>query len=112
MKLWDMLSACKYWQEFDIYVGNDYLQNISVAAGEADDLRRDEEVFDHLMDDVDRYSIEPDGTVVVILKNEMYETRAEEQYSKDYVKRWDRHDPTTRPWLNPLEIKFKHRMWA
>lgn len=78
MKLWDMLNVCKYWQEFDVYVGNCYDQNIRVASGEATDLRADEDnVFEHLMDEVTGYEVKPDGVIVVILKNDMYETRAD-----------------------------------
>lgn len=109
MTLWDMLSACQYTQQFDVYEGNDYDQNIIVASGSADKLRKNAEVFDHLMDEVDVYIVEPDGVVVIILKNGNFDKRAEEQYSKDYVKQWDRYKPKSRPWRFSIEIDNKHK---
>ena len=109
MTLWDMLNVCQCYQEFDVYEGNDYDQNIAVASGTADELRTEIEIFDHLMDEVDGYSVEPDGVIVIRLRNGNYEKRAEERYSEKYVKRWDRFKPESRPWRFSIEIDRKHR---
>lgn len=109
MTLWDMLNVCQCYQEFDVYEGNDYDQNIIVASGTADELRTEIEIFDHLMDEVVSYSVEPDGVIVILLRNENYEKRAEEQYFESYVKKWDRFNPETRPWRHSIEIDSKHK---
>ncbi len=109
MTLWDMLSVCQYTQQFDVYEGNAYDQNIIVASGSAEKLRTNSDVFYHLMDEVDVYSVEPDSVIVIILKNANYQKKAEEQYSEDYVKRWDRYKPESRPWRWSIEIGNKHK---
>lgn len=109
MTLWDMLNVCQYVQQFDVYEGNDYDQNIIVASGTADELRTEIDIFSHLMDEVDGYSVEPDGVIVIRLRNDNYTRRAEERYSEKYVKRWDRFKPESRPWRFSIEIERKHR---
>ena len=109
MTLWDMLNVCQCYQEFDVYEGNDYDQNISVESGTADNLRTNIDIFDHLMDEVDGYSVEPDGVIVIRLRNDNYTRRAEERYSENYVKRWDRFKPESRPWRFSIEIDRKHQ---
>lgn len=109
MTLWDMLNVCQCYQEFDVYEGNEYDQNIIVASGSADKLRTEIEIFDHLMDEVDGYSVEPDGVIVIRLRNDNYTRRAEEQYFEDYVKKWDNRKPETRPWRFSIEIENKHK---
>ena len=108
MTLWNMLNVCPCNQEFDIYVNNAYDQNIIVASGSADDLRTNLEVFDHLMEEVEHYEVEPDGVIVILTKNSDFEKRAEELYSGDYVERWDRFNPNSRPWRFSIEIDRKH----
>lgn len=109
MTLWDMLNVCQYNQEFDIYVNNIYDQNIPVESGTAEDLRGSTEAFDHLMDKIEHYEVAPDGVIVILTKNSDFERRAEELYSEDYVEKWDRFKPDTRPWRFSIEIDNKHQ---
>ena len=110
MNLWDMLSHCKYSQEFDVYVGNAYNQYIPIGEGDADSLRSEgDEFFYHLMDEVEHFDAYPDGAVVVIVKDRNYNRPAEELYRESYTKRWDRFDPKTRPWRDLHEIMVKHK---
>lgn len=111
MNLWDMLSHCQHSQKFDVYVGNAYDQNIPIGEGDADSLRHNgDEFFYHLMDEVDRYSVHPDGVLVVIVKDQDYGNTAEQQYGERTAKRWDKFDPQTRPWRHSTEIDDKHRL--
>lgn len=109
MTLWDMLNVCPCYQQFDVYEGNAYDQNIAVASGTADELRTNIEIFDHLMDKIEHYEVAPDGVIVILTKNSDFEKRAEELYSEDYVEKWDRFKPDTRPWRFSIEIDNKHQ---
>ena len=111
MNLWDMLSHCEYSQNFDVYVGNAYDQNIPIGEGDADALRSEGDgLFYHLMDEVEQFSVHPDGVVVVIVRDHNYDITAEKQYGERYSKRWDRFNPKTRPWRHSTEIDDKHRI--
>lgn len=51
--------------------------------------------------------------MVVFIKDENYEKNASYNYSEDYVKRWNYHDPETRPWLWGIETEeyTKEYLW-
>ena len=115
VKLWDMLEASQYWQIFSIYVTNVYNQNIPVARGTLSEMKYydidDGELFCHLMDDVEYFHITKKGVMVLFIRDKHYEERAESQYSDDYVKRWNRRDPMTRPYLFGSETEEYTDEW-
>ena len=115
MKLWDILEASQYMQIFSIYMTNVYDQNIPIARGTLADMQRydlDEGgFFCHLMDDVEYFHITKKGVMVLFLRDEHYEEKAEEQYSQDYVMRWNRRDPRTRPYLHAIETEEYTDEW-
>ena len=115
MKLWDILEASQYMQIFSIYVTNVYDQNIPIARGTLADMQRyninDGEFFVHLMDDVEYFHITEKGVMVLFIRDKHYEEKAEEQYHKDYVMRWDRYDPMKRPYLHTIETEEYTDKW-
>lgn len=110
MTLYDILHASQYDQVFSIYVTNVYGQNIPIARGTRPDMissdveDNDEDLFEHLMNEVSYFSIKH-GIMIIFLKDENYERRVEDQYSAEAVKRWDRRDPKSRPWLHDIETE-------
>ena len=109
MKLYDLLRVTAYWQKFNIFVGNAYDQNIPVGKGVRAELLDEgvnEDTFDHLGDKVDCIRLSTDGeTLIVFLRDENFNVRAEELYSEKYVEKWDNRDASTRPWLHTSEIE-------
>lgn len=108
MTLCELLQTTKYTQEFHIYVTNDYDQNEPIGHGRrAHLLNADEcgELFPHLLDKVDLISVAKNGALVVRVIDENYNEPLENQYGEDYVKRWDRYDPTTRPYKFSCELE-------
>ena len=49
--------------------------------------------------------------MVLFLRDKHYEEKAETQYSDDYVSRWDRRDPLTRPYLHSIETEEYTDEW-
>ncbi len=111
MKLWDLLNAAQYTQVFSIYTQNAYDQNIPVARGTRPEMialdckEGEERLFGHLMHEVDGYSINKNGVMVVFLRDKDYDRMADEQYRAEYVEKWDRKDPDSRPWLFGIETE-------
>ncbi len=111
MTLWDLVSVAQYTQVFSIYTQNNYSQNIPVARGTRADMLAidvedgEENFFSHLMNKVEYYSVNEKGVMVVFLRDEDFEERAERHYSEDYVKKWDNLKPETRPWLHTIETE-------
>lgn len=103
--LHNLLTSCQYAQVFWIYRTNDYDENILLAKGTKQEMLEDEEQnFDllrHINDLVEYWTIREDGAMFVRLR--MGE-EAEEQYSDDYVERWDRLNPRSRPYLHSAEM--------
>ena len=93
MTLYDILQVTRYDQEFAVYVTNVYDQNIAVGFGKRAELLNEcenELLFDHLVDKVDMLRISKDGKIIVVfVKDKYYKKRAEKQYSKSQVERWD-----------------------
>jgi hypothetical protein len=108
MKLWDLLTNTMYDQPFDVYITNDYDQNIQILAGTRDELRADPDIFDALMLEVEIFYIMKDYSLVVLLKSEKYDESIESMYSTDYVKKWKRDDPESRPYRFMSEINTLH----
>lgn len=115
MTLWDILESCQYMQVFSIYSTNIYGQNIPVARGTLSEMQEydieEGELFSRLMDKVDYFHITKNGVMVVFLQGEHYEERVETLYSQEYVERWERYDPKTRPWLFVMETEEYTDEW-
>lgn len=112
--LHNLLTSCQYPQVFWIYRTNDYDENILLAKGTEQEMLEDEEQnFDllrHINDVVEYWTIREDGAMFIRLRmNE----KAEEQYYDDYVEKWDRFNPTTRPYLYSAEMDdFTHCIYG
>lgn len=107
MTLYDVLRATQYKQRFYVYVVNAWDQNIPVGAGDRAALLDEDETdtFIHLMDTVEMLTLAKDGAFVVRLRNDTFNTRAEEQYDAQYVEKWDNLKPETRPWKHSSELE-------
>ena len=111
MKLYDIVSKAQYMQVFSIYLTNTYDQNIPIARGTRSEMistdvdENEEDFFNHLMCDVEYFHITDKGVMVVFIRDEHFEEQASYNYSDEYVKRWDRFDPKTRPWLYGIETE-------
>jgi len=110
MTLYDIVSKAQYMQVFSIYLTNAYDQNIPISRGTRSEMiendeDNEEDFFNHLMCEVEYYHITKDEVMVIFIKDENYERNASFNYSEDYVKRWDRSDPKTRPWLFDIETE-------
>lgn len=108
--LYELLRVTSYAQRFAVFVINAYDQNIPVGGGTRADLvdENETDAFDHLMDKVDMIRMSKDGeTIIVFVRNEDFDKRAEELYSVDYVQKWDNLKPQTRPFRYFSEIDMK-----
>ena len=111
MTLYDLIEAAQYTQIFSIYTQNIYDQYFPIARGTRQKMRAidvdngEETLFEHLMDKVDHYMVNKNGVMVVFLRDENFNNRAEKQYFDDYVKNWKNNDPDTRPWLHATETE-------
>ena len=112
--LHNLLTTCQYQQVFWIYRTNDYDQNILLTKGTKQEMLADDEsnfeLIDHINDVVDYWDIREDGAVFVRLQ---MEEKAEDLYMDDYVKKWDRSNPKSRPWLFSAEMDdFTHTIYG
>ena len=111
MTLYDLVNAGQYMQIYSIYITNVYDQNIPISRGTLQEMmgyyveENDSIFFDHLMDKVEYYHITEKGIMVIFLRDDHFEDRADYNYSDDYVKKWDRRDANTRPYLNGIETE-------
>lgn len=110
MTLYKLLKAAQYMQVFSIYVTNVYDQNIPIARGTFDEMMKQDTakeyiLFDYLMCAVDYFHITDKKVMVVFIKDECFETKAEHQYSEQYVEKWDITDAKTRPYLFRIETE-------
>lgn len=110
MTLWDLLEAAQYEQVFSIYTHNAYDQNFPIARGTrsemmAIDAEGEGELFEHLMHKIENYMFNKNGLMVIFLRDEKYNSRADEYYSAEIAKRWNNLDPDTRPWLYRTETE-------
>jgi hypothetical protein len=98
-------------QVFSIYLTNIYDQNIPIARGTRSKMismdadENEENFFDHLMCDVEYFSVTNKGVIVVYIRDEHFEEQASNRYFDEYVKRWDNLNPKTRPWLHGSETE-------
>lgn len=100
MKLYDMLDVTLYYQPVCIYESNTYDQNMPLFNGTVDEARRDDRVWDVLMNEVDQYLCNT-GVLVIKVKSKHYDERFEEHYSSE---KWG-EDVSQRPWRYSIEIE-------
>lgn len=115
MTLYDLIINAQYQQVFHVYITNAYDQNVRVGSGTRKILTNEDECEEglyHLMDKVDRWEVCSDGSVFVGLIDQNFAKPCEELYNAEYVAKWDRRKPQTRPWrysseteLNPSVLK-------
>lgn len=108
MTLYDLMLSGNACQVYHVYVRNIYDQNIEIGHGTRREIMDEditEEGIDHLMDNVDGWSVARDGSVVVCLRDGHFYERAEQQYSPGYVAKWDNLKPETRPWKHSCELE-------
>ena len=111
MTLYDIVSKAQYMQVFSIYLTNAYDQNIPIARGTRremvwlDEKENEEDFFNHLMCQVEYFHITEKRVMVVFIRDEHFEEQASYNYSDEYVKRWDKFNPKTRPWLHGIETE-------
>lgn len=100
-----LLVTAQYSQVFFIYRSNDYGQNLLLARGTREEIFADEDwcldVLEHVNDPVDYWTIREDGAMFIRLR---MQEKVEELYSGDQVKKWERFDPSKRPWLFTAEM--------
>ena len=103
--LHNLLVSCQYPQVFWIYLSNNYDENILLAKGTKREMFGDADIMydliEHINDPVSYWSIREDGAMFVRL---CMDEKAEKQFSDDYVQRWDRFNPKTRPYLFSSEM--------
>ena len=112
--LHNLLTSCQYPQVFWIYRTNDYDQNILLAKGTKNEILADEEMsfelLEHINDVVEYWTIREDGAMFVRLR---MDEKAESLWSDNYVSKWDRHNPTRRPYLYSSEMDdFTHVIYG
>lgn len=64
MTLYDILRVTRYYQKFCCYIVNAYDQNVPIGFGTRSELL-DEELFDHLMCDVDSITVTKDKSLLI-----------------------------------------------
>lgn len=107
MILYDMLNCTYYYQKVWIYVTNVYDQNMLVFKGTVQEARGDaDSTWDFLTCEVDHYSLEECGILLITVKNKYYEERLETQYTQS--DRWGKKKEE-RPYLYWNEIKQELR---
>lgn len=106
MILCELLQRVTYDQILIIYLSNDYDQNLLIGQGTRQELLNDtdEELFFHLMDKVQLVTVTNNKSLFIKIENENHAVLLENQYSDDYVKRWKREDPETRPFRFSCEL--------
>lgn len=107
MTLFEMMLCGMVCQKYHVYTTNIYDQNIELGHGIRKQIMNEDEgeAFEHLMDEVDVWHVSNDGSVVILLRDKHFYERAEEQYSPEYVSRWDNLRPETRPWKYSCELE-------
>lgn len=107
MTLFDFMFPGRALQVYHVYTTNLWDQNILVGHGKRRDIMNEDETdgIDHLMDEVYGWYVCKDGSVVVLLRDKHFDDRAETQYDKEYVAKWDNLKPETRPWKCSCELE-------
>lgn len=109
MKLSEIFTITRYDQKMYIYVTNAYDQNVCLGRGTRYDIICDVEnvdnIFPHMLDEVNMVSVTQDGGMQILVRDAMYEKPLEEQYDKDYVTTWKSYDKSTRPFQFSAELE-------
>ncbi len=85
MTLCELLQKTKYNQKFYCYVTNNYDQNLSIGAGVRQELLDEEineDLFWHLLDEVEMITVAADGALVVRTVDKYFNTPLQEQFDK------------------------------
>lgn len=104
MKLYDILEAALYSQQFSVYITNIYDQNLLIGRGtraEMLDERNGEQgdIFNHLMDKVSHWVIR-NGRMIVFIEDEYCNDRVEKRFSNS--DRWGE-----RPGASPMAALYR-----
>lgn len=105
MTLYDILRDAKYTQQFSVYITNDYDQNILIGRGTRPEMLDEHQtggcVFDHLMDNIDRWVIRGERMIVFVLSK-----RHKKPFEKYFLHsdEWG-HEPNKRPWRYSIETE-------
>lgn len=108
MNLCELLQKTKYSQKFYCYVTNNYDQNLPIGTGTRIELLNEEindELFWHLLDEVDMITVSRDGSLVIRTVDKHFNERLEEQYEPSYTEKWDILDPSSRPYKTSIEME-------
>lgn len=108
MTLCELLQKTKYNQKFYCYVTNNYDQNLSIGAGVRQELLDEEineDLFDHLLDEVEMITVAADGALVVRTVDKYFNTPLQEQFNKEYAAKWNPLDKSSRPFKFSCELE-------
>lgn len=114
MILHGLLDTATYNQQFSIYLGNDYDQNLLIARGTREEMMADDEtLFSHLLDKVTVWEIRGDR-LIVFIEDEHHNERLETQFKSS--DKWGK-GPDQRPWRYSIETelytdKYIYKVWA
>lgn len=103
--LHNLITSCRFNQAFWIFLYNNHDQNVLIAKGSKEEILTDAvmsfDVVDHINDVVEYWTIREDGAMFVRLR---WDKSAEDEYGAEYIKRWDRAKPSSRPYLYSAEL--------
>ncbi len=102
MKLYDMLDITLYHQEVWIYETDACDKNMLLFKGTVDDARKDDYVWDYLMNTVEHYECNT-GILIIKVKSSHFDDGLENNYtasSEDWGK-----EIGERPWRYSIEIE-------
>ena len=106
MTLYEFWNKTVYHQDVWIYLTNAYGQNMPLYSGSREEWRSgeddDDKLYWHLMDEIDHWEITDNGDVLVLLKDDTYEKRMEDEYF--YSDRWG-PKKEERPWRHFAELE-------
>lgn len=108
MTLCELLQKTRYDQKFYCYVTNIYDQNLPIGSGERKELLNEEindDLFYHLLDEVDMITVSSDGALVIRTVDKYFKTQLQDQFDKDYVAKWNNLDKSSRPFKFSCELE-------
>lgn len=108
MTLCELLQKTQYDQKFYCYVTNEFNQNLPIGEGTRSELLNEEindDLFFHLLDEIDLITIAYDGALVVRTVDKYYKTPLQEQFDKKYVEKWNTLDKSSRPFKFSCELE-------
>lgn len=112
MTLGDMLNSCGNSNYVCIYATNIYNENVCLYKGSVLEATNDiENIIPYLGKKVKWWHV-INGIIVIIVKNFKHNKSLKTQYSEEYVKKWDRRKPETRPYRTFFEVLKEVREYA